>query len=251
MGAATPTAKHPEYKDLLARFQAKIAAIPAECREAMGWLYVYRQLQEQRKRLGNRALQMLGNGRRVFWANALAAEVAQSMGERLAAAAEKVHEQEREAEKQLRRLLMPTDWYRSVAVPAARGEGISKNNGALSAAKLLWAFGSASRFSSFGRIVRYAGLAPENGRAPRPRRGVRINFSPAAWQALFDLSECWLRMPNGYWRNRWDALKAVAAEQHPDWPANKVHAWGRRRVLREFLRDLWETWQEWETAHGR
>ncbi len=161
--------------------------------------------------------------------------------------AEKVKDGEDKARLQLERALMPTSWYQEVAVPAARGFGISKSSGAVSAAKLLWAFGSASRFPAFEKIVQYAGLAPApDGKAPKRRRGQRVHYNPAAWQALYDLSECWLRMPNCYWRHRWDALKAVAAVKHPDWPAGKIHAWGRRRMLREFLHDLWAVWLDWE-----
>lgn len=234
-----------DFEALLARFLAKIEGIPPECREAMGHLYVYRNLQDQRKRLANRANQM-SEGKRVFWCRVIGGTGLADMKAALSGAAEKLQQSEAAAALSLHQAMRKTSWYRHVAISACQGIGMSKDAGTLSAAKLLWAFGNASRFATFGRIVRYARLAPENGKAPGRAKGQRIHYNPAAWQALFDLSETWNRMPDCHWRLMWDAYKIKAAEMHPDWPKWKVHAWGRRKMLREFLRDLYEVWLAWE-----
>lgn len=238
------------FEELLERFRAKMAMIPEECHEAMGWLYVYRQIQEQRMRLDNRMRQLAASEKRVFWARVLPPEMVAPMAAVAQAPVEALEKAERKAAAEIQRSLGRTDWYRQVAVQAARGVGISEKNGGLSAAKILWAFGSASRFPTFGRIVRYARLAPEDGQAPRRKPGQRIRYNPQAWQALFDLSEVWARMPDCYWRVRWDAWKAYYQERHPDYPKWRIHAMGRRKVLREFLKDLYEIWREWEFGRG-
>lgn len=235
----------PNFEELLRRFQEKLARIPAECHLAMGWLYVYRQLQDQRKRLANRANQ-LSTGKRVFWGHILPPEMLASMVPVMTGPIEPMQKAEETAARQLHRAMRRTSWYREVAIPISRGVGMSEDAGTLSAAKILWAYGAASRFSSFGRIIRYSRLAPENGKAPGREHGKRIHYNPAAWQALFDLSETWNRMPDSCWRIMWDAYKIQRAREYPDWPKWKVHAWGRRKMLREFLRGLWEIWVAWE-----
>jgi hypothetical protein len=258
----------PNFEELLARFKDKMDRIPQECHLAMGALYIYQKIQEERKRQANRANQM-SEGKRVFWSQVLPKEMLPPMVGIFEKAVEPLRKQEEEAELLLRtgfvwrkkdetkpdspryRLtlgqgLRDTAWYKEVAVPSAHGVGMSEDNGTLSAAKILWAFGSASRFPSFGCIVRYARLAPEDGKAPGRAKGKRIHYNPSAWQALYDLSEAWAKMPDCHWRMMWDAFKAQASQNHPDWPKWKIHAWGRRKMLREFLRELYDTWLAWE-----
>lgn len=234
-----------DFEANLARFRAKLALIPPEYHEALGWLYVYRQIQDQRKRLFNRSIQMQ-EGKRTFWGSVLPVTVLGPMAALIRASADKIEDSEALAARRIDALLRDTSWYREVAVPAAKGVGM----GTLTAAKILWAYGSASRFATFGRIVRYSRLAPENGEAPKRRHGAKIRYNPAAWQALFDLSESWNRKPDCVWRQRWDLWKAYYADKYSAYPKGRIHHMGRRKVLREFLRDLYEFWGEWERQRG-
>lgn len=233
------------YAQNLEKFKQKMALVPKEYHEVLGWLYVYRQIQDQRMRLINRATQFK-QGKRVFWAHVLPPEMALPMMAQIRAAAENIVQAEEVAAERITRLLIHTSWYQDVAVPAARGIGISKNAGAVTAARFLDAYASPSRFKSFGAFVRYSRLAPENGRAPKYARGRKIHFSPKAWQALYNLSECWNRLPDCEWRVLWDAWKAIYAKQHPDYPKGRIHNMARRKILRAFLRDLWDLWNIWE-----
>lgn len=242
-----------KFQQLLERFLDKMNRIPTEYHEILGWLYSYRSLQDQRKRLANRSNQM-STGKRVFWGHVLPEAMMRPMQLTMTAPVESVQKAEDECARHLHRLMRKTSWYVDVAVPAARSTGMSEGSGTLSAAKLLDAFGSASRFETFGQIIKFARLAPDaNGRAPKPARGAKVSYSPRAWQALFDLSETWNRKPDSYWRLRWDAWKAYYREKYPEkktHPDLRVHNMGRRKVLREFLRDLWEHWRAWEGARG-
>ncbi len=234
-----------KFEELLARFKAKMATIPAEYHEAMGLLYLRRFAQEERKRVANRQNQ-LKLGKRVFWGHVLPPETIAKISPWLDGSIEALQDLEKKSEAALREQVLGKSWYHEVAVVAARGFGISDTAGVVSAAKILWAYGKASRFPTFGCIVRYSRLAPENGKAPGKAKGHRIHYNPAAWQALFDLSEIWLRNPGCCWRIVWDDYKALAVEKHPDWPKWKIHAWGRRKTLREFLRELYDVWLAWE-----
>lgn len=238
-----------KFEELLSRFKAKMALIPEEYYPALGWLYAYRQIQDQRMRLANRANQ-LKRGKRVFWGSVLYGPLAETIYNTIIDAAEGIEEQEARAARELHKALRKTSWYLEVAVPAAKGVGMSENAGTLTAAKILDAYASPSRFNTFGQFIRYSRLAPENGRAPRRERGQRIHYNPKAWQALFDLSESWNKVPGCYWRQRWDEWKGYYRERYPDYPAGRIHNMARRKVLREFLHDLWDLWNFWEVKYG-
>jgi hypothetical protein len=256
-----------DFEENRRRFREKMARIPEECHLAMGALYTQRKIQQERMRQNNRANQLV-EGKRVFWADVLPRDMLVPMVGMFKGTIDPLAKQEEEAALLLhrgyvwirdendptapkKRLVLgkgmrETAWYKEVAIPSAHGVGMSEDNGTLSAAKILWAFGSASRFPSFGCIVRYARLAPEDGKAPGRAKGKRIHYNPSAWQALYDLSEALAKMPDCHWRMMWDAFKAQASQNHPDWPKWKIHAWGRRKMLREFLRELYDTWLAWE-----
>ena len=252
MTTATEETAGIDFAELLERFKAKFALIPVEYHVALGWLYVYRQIQDQRKRLQNRATQLSGEGdRRVFWANLLSEEMTAPMSLVISASAGAIKKSEAAAAAQVSRLMGESSWYTEVASPAARGVGMSTPAGALSAAKILDAYGSVRRFGTFGQIIRYSRLAPEDGKAPRRASGKRIKYNPRAWQALFDLSEVWNRLPTCHWRLRWDAWKEYYRAAHPDekaYPKGRIHNMARRKVLREFLHELWDLWHAWEDA---
>lgn len=246
---AEPDKKGISYEENLTRFKAKIALFPAEYHAALGWLYVNRQIQDERKRLGNRATQMTNDPKkRIFWGRVLPDETKLPMHATLVAASKAIEKSEAEAARGINANFKHTSWYREVAIPAARGVGISESAGTLSAIKIFWTIGSPSRFKSFAALIRYARLAPENGKAPRRRAGTKIHYNPACWQALYDLSESWLRQPESSWREEWDNYKVAIGMQHPDYPKGRVHNMARRKILRTFLRDLWDLWLEWENA---
>lgn len=250
-----------DFEELRKRFLAKYEKIPVEYHEALGWLYVYQKQQDNRKRVANRALQ-LTEGKRVFWVELVGSELARVMAEGMKVVHTKtgdvdvttfMEKQEDYAAARIHACLAKTTWYRDVAVIAAHGFGMSDRSGTLTAAKILDAFGSPSRFATFGSVIRYARLAPENGKAPRPTRGAVVHYSPKAWQALYDLSESWLKMASCDWRQKWDAWKEVYRAKYPDektHPKMRIHQMGRRKVIREFLHELWDLWREWEANHA-
>lgn len=250
----TEAQEAPKFEELLQRFKAKFDRTPAEYHEVQGWLYIYQQVQDQRKRLANRALQMSGEGKRVFWASVLPdGDARDEMSRTILAAVADVEKAEERAAKEIHTRLRKSSWYLEVAVPACNGIGMSKTAGTLTAAKILDAFGSMSRFQTIGQLMRYARLAPENGKAPKRQSGQRIRYNPKAFQALFDLTDQWNRHPDSHWRQRWDFWKVYYREQYPDaktYPDGRIHNMGRRKVMREFLHDLWDLWRAWEAKQS-
>lgn len=241
-----------KLQELFDRFKAKMDCTAPEYRIPLGWLYVYRQAQDQRKRLENRARQLDKSAKAPFWAAVLPAFAVDKMDSTIREAVENLRKAEEEAAKELHKALRHTSWYLEVAITASRGVGMSPSAGTLSAAKILDAFVSMKRFGTIGQMMRYARLAPENGKAPKRMPGQRIKYNPKAFQSLFDLTETWVRMPECHWRVRWDFWKAYYREQYPDvktHPQMRIHNMGRRKVMREFLHDLWDLWRAWE-AHA-
>jgi hypothetical protein len=243
-----------KFEENFSRFLAKMDLIPEEYHAALGWLYAYQQIQDQRKRLANRALQMTG-GKKVFWGNVLPDELRAPINKTMADAADGIDDFETLAGRNLHKALRHTTWYQEVAIPAARGFGMSETGGTLSGAKLLYTFVSPSRFTTFGQFIRYARLAPENGKAPHRTRGKQIHYNPQAWQALYDLSEVWCKTSPDkcIWRAMWDEWKGYYREKYPDektHPKLRIHNMARRKVLREFLRGLWELWGAWEVKYN-
>src|SRR5690606_15281729 len=123
--------------------------------------------------------------------------------------------------------------------------------GPMLAGEFLWTIGSAKRFATFGKIVKYAGLDVRSGKAPKRQKGQRVTWNPQLRTALYKITEVWNRMPDCVWRARWDGWKVRYAENRPEILEEKggkghIHNMARRKIQREFLRNLWTLWCEFE-----
>jgi hypothetical protein len=267
----------PKFEVLLERFRAKVNGMPEECHEALFWFLRFRYIQKHRIALENTLRQVTNLSARVFWASGIPEPIRLALvGEEAYLLAENGKQQakndDRESKKKKRvkqvasvfsleemalrrceKAFEQTAWYHQVAKAAAEGEGM----GPAIAGPLLWTIGSASRFASFGKLVRYAGLDVQDGKAPKRRKGQRITWNPELRTTLYKLSENWNKIPNGVWRARWDAYKAWYAENRPEilnevsekgkpCGLGHIHNMARRKVQREFLRNLYALWLEYE-----
>ena len=244
------------YEELVERFRAKVGSIPEECHEAIMLWKMAREVQSARIAGENNIRQVLETVKKVFWGDEIPENIKRVMlrGEDKQLSDLRKYEDTlaRGAEKAFKN----TRWYNEVAIPAAEGVGL----GPMLAGQLLWQIGCASRFPSFGRIVRYAGLdVTQEGKAPKRRKGARITWSPELRTALFKLTEVWNKMPESVWRARWDGIKAWYREKYPEkevyeeggkkktrYNDGHIHNMARRKVQREFLRNLYHLWIEYE-----
>ncbi len=241
------------FKDLKKRFMEKVKGIPEECRPAMyAWLCA-RTAQELRIAFENRRRQ-LDDTKDVFW-NELPEEFQRAMAvfaepELLKQLRNLEDRHARNAEK----LFSQTRWYNAVILPAAEGVGM----GPLLAGEFLWHIGTIGRFPSFGKLVAYAGLhVMPDGTAPSRRRGHKVTWNPKLRTTLFKLTEVWNKMPDCVWRARWDAWKEHYARTRPELleerskdgtPCGRghIHNMARRKIQRQFLRNLYDLWREYE-----
>jgi hypothetical protein len=252
--------KGKSFEELVAAFRAKVNMIPEECRPAIPWWFLHRQVQRRRIAIDNQIRQFEA-GNRVFWSEGLPEEIARGKLASGLCVADIIHnefllsrakvdilkELERTLAAEVEKRIGPTVWFKTVAVPAAEGVGI----GPLLACDFLWAIASAKRFTSFGKLVKYAGLDVQNGKAPKRQRGKRITWNPFLRTVLFKLTEVWNRMPECVWRTRWDAWKEWYQEHRPQIVGTKgwkghIHNMARRKIQREFLRNLYHLWLEYE-----
>jgi len=247
------------YEELVERFREKAMGIPKECWTALFFWQLAIRTQEARIALENQLRQTLNISAKVFWTDGLPDEIRDVMkvDESGFPASEKL-DMLRQLENKYVRLtekeLQKTKWYNEVALPAAESKGL----GPMLAGGLLWTIGSAGRFATFGKIVKYAGLhVSHEGKAPKRAKGQRVDWNPKLRTLLFKLTEVWNKMPDSVWRAQWDAWKQIYTETRPEileevsaggTPCGKghIHNMARRKVQREFLRNLYGLWLDYE-----
>lgn len=241
----------PKFEQLVERFKTKVNMIPEDCRQAILYWHMAKRVQENRIAMMNRLSQIIKMGQRVFWTDNIPDEIRVIMAED-PKQIKKIVQLEDKFTRLCEKKFLQSRWYNEVALPAAENVGL----GPMLAGSFLWTIGDAKRFPSFGRIVRYAGLdVTREGKAPKRRKGQKVTWNPELRTALYKLTEVWNRMPNCVWRARWDAIKAAYVETRPELleaktkdgrPCGKglIHNMARRKVQREFLRNLYHLWLE-------
>lgn len=262
------------FRYLKEAFERRVSLIPAECHEAIFWWYRASRIQKHRIAMENILRQLTDVAGKVFWSGNIPEPIRAALASEipfLDAAEETIRKKGKVRIPSLRRLeetavknceqaFEGTHWYREVAVPAAEGEGM----GPMVAGALLWIIGSPRRFGSFGKLIRYAGLDVVDGKAPRRRKGEKGHDNPKLRKTLYMLSQAWRlpkACPEGIWRARWDAWKAWYAENRPHIlnevskkgvPCGRghIHNMARRKVQRQFLKNLWVLWREYEKERG-
>lgn len=240
----TEERKGVSYEELVERFREKVAGIPEECHEAVMFWRLAKEVQEARIAAEHKLRQTLDIGKKVFWADEVPEQIQATMANLDQNQLRHLRKTEERLTRACEKAFKATRWYNEVALPAAEGFGL----GPMLAGDFLWYLGTASRFSTFGKLVRYAGLdVTPQGHAPKRRKGHKITYNPNVRTALYKLTEVWLRSPDSTWRAMWDAHKVWYAESRPEWPRGKVHNAARRKVQREFLRNLYHLWLAYES----
>lgn len=199
------------FAELLAAFQAKMDGIPPELRRFVPEYLCYRMLQDQRKAWANRVLQATRKDAKVAWATVLSPEDKALLAVTGGQIGDGMESMEKAAARGLE-AIRDTDWFQSVALPAAKGY-----IGAHTACALLVGIGTPSRFATIGKLWAYCGLDVRAGRAPSTWRRVakqddNDRAALVAWRAcrttetdeqshyryndhllsaLFNLSEVW------------------------------------------------------------
>ncbi len=276
--------KNKAYEELHAEFIKKMKMIPQDCLPAVGYWFAFSKIQKSRIALTNQLFQVNGakEGKKVFWTDILPADVLEGMTSYYSitigakkAIYDELKKQLKESDtdfdmpdiykpltsvedslaRKIDKHLRESKWFNEVLTPALDGSG---GVGGILAVPLLISIADAKRFPSFGRLVSYAGLdvTPE-GKAPKRQKGKAFHKNALLRKTLFLITESWNKMPECKWRIMWDEYKKWYTENRPEIlleknsegkPCGKGHIMNmaRRKVQREFLRNLYHQWYEWE-----
>ena len=139
-----------------------------------------------------------------------------------------------------------------------------KGIGPLYAANLLGYIGNIKRFPTVSSLWKYAGLAVVNGQSDRRIKGQHISYNPyLKTLCLGKIADNFVRSGKknaGTYRILYDKYKAEEQEKHPE-PVKSTKTTGpkqfytkghiekltRRKVVKEFVKELYLQWQTVET----
>ena len=120
----------------------------------------------------------------------------------------------------------------------------------LTASKLLYMVGDVTRFSQPSKLVKYCGLAVENGEVDRLRKGEEANYKPELKALLLGVIGDNLLRSNSQYRCVYDARREYTKVHRPGWgvhPSKKgkeykahYHADANRVMVKRFLLEFWK-----------
>jgi len=145
-----------------------------------------------------------------------------------------------------------------------------KGIGSILGAGLIGYIGDISRFDSISKLWAYSGLHVVDGRAPKRKRGEKINWNPKMRALMWKIARSFAFQKEAPSRTKYEENKRYYLEKYGDRiknpkscpeyekcrkrlkkrkePACKGHleAMARRRLVKQFLACLWLKWRELE-----
>ena len=100
------------------------------------------------------------------------------------------------------------------------------------------------RFPTVSSLWKYAGMHVVDGKAPKRKRGERINWNPKLRSLCFKISESFVIQKKSPYRKWYDEFKRVELEKHPDLRKRHVEMRVRRKVAKLFLAHVFNKWYE-------
>jgi len=128
---------------------------------------------------------------------------------------------------------------------------LSKINGIgpILAAGLIGYIEDIERFETVSKLWAYAGLHVVGGKAPRRRRGQKINWNPKLRVLCWKIGESFVKMRGGggyrdlyeKHREQYETREDLKKE-----PKGRRYAMAKRKTVKLFLSHLWEVWRRLE-----
>jgi len=100
------------------------------------------------------------------------------------------------------------------------------------------------RFPTVSSLWKYAGMHVVKGKAPKRKRGERINWNPKLRSLCFNLSESFVIQTKGPYREWYDEFKKQELQNHPDLRKRHIEMRVRRKVAKLFLAHMFNKWYE-------
>jgi len=128
---------------------------------------------------------------------------------------------------------------------------LSKINGIgpILAAGLIGYIEDIERFDTVSKLWAYAGLHVVEGKAPRRRRGQKINWNPKLRVLCWKIGESFVKMRGGGgYRDLYEKHRAEyeAREDLKKEAKGRRYAMAKRKTVKIFLSHLWEVWRRLE-----
>jgi len=129
---------------------------------------------------------------------------------------------------------------------------LSKINGIgpILAAGLIGYIEDIERFETVSKLWAYAGLHVVEGKAPRRRRGQKINWNPKLRVLCWKIGESFVKMRGGGgYRDLYEKHRAEyeAREDLKKEAKGRRYAMAKRKTVKIFLSHLWEVWRRLES----
>lgn len=113
------------------------------------------------------------------------------------------------------------------------------------AAELIALIGDIGRFDTVSSLWHYAGLHVNEGKAPKLRKGEKIDYHPKLRALCIGIiGKNFVRLKSSY-RQLYDEKKKYY-EQNRDWKKGHRHNAAIRFMVKQFLKELWLKWRELE-----
>lgn len=120
-----------------------------------------------------------------------------------------------------------------------------KGVGDKTAAELIALIGDVGRFDTISSLWHYAGLHVDEGKAPKPRKGKKIDYYPKLKSlCLGIIGQNFIRLNSPY-RHFYDEKKNFY-EKNREWLKLHRHRAAMRYMVKMFLKNLWLEWRRLE-----
>jgi transposase len=160
--------------------------------------------------------------------------------------------EERLANKALEKALKVSEVYKEIFAKVD-GCGVSI------ASQLLATIMDIRRFETDAKLKKFVGVAVDDGRFPRRRKGEVSRWNPSARQALYLLADQFNRRPESVWGMKLLEIKLALRAKHPEvitdgtgkkrYTNGHIHKMALWRAVTKFTEWLWKEW--WKLERGQ
>jgi len=98
------------------------------------------------------------------------------------------------------------------------------------------------RFHSVSALHKYAGMHVVDGKAPRMRKGQKVNWNPKLRSVCYNVGKSFVMNRSSPYRPHYDRFKAEEKQKHPELSKGHIDARARRKTVKLFLAHLFDQW---------
>ena len=100
------------------------------------------------------------------------------------------------------------------------------------------------RFPTVSSLWKYAGLHVVNGKAPKMKRGEKVDWNPKLRSLCWKISDSFVKKRDSPYRKYYDEFKAMEKQKNPELRLRHIDMRARRKTVKLFLAHLFSKWYE-------